>query len=393
MRGPAVGQIWQTFQQRWNDPRPANHNVLLAQFRKGSSLWGPPPECPTAGTQAVQVNLTLPPGVFPVSGGAGEMTVARAHERAIDQAQHYIYVEDQYVWPCSLVDKLVNALARGVHVLLLVARDYDAPGLASIAKGLRHQVVTRLREAGGSRFQIRHIEREDGQQVYVHSKVLIVDDCYASVGSANFNARSLTNDTELQIGIVDQDLVETPFDGKAAVVCRFAHELRCALWAEHLEVSTDAVRDPMAALATLWSNVPIAPSRRAHKHDTSLSVFSVEPVTEYLTTLITERMAHIPHVPLPQGISDRSAVRLTVNAMLRGPQGALMLKVVEELLNPDLAPAVAGMERAVLAAVAPQLLPKDADAKLERFPRRLGQGVSRDPASASRRIIAGSRFT
>jgi len=78
---------------------------------------------------------------------------------------------------------------------------------------LRNEVVERLKAAGGDRFQICRIEREDGSQVYVHSKVLIVDDCYASIGSANFNARSLTNDTEIQIGVVDEALVETPIAG------------------------------------------------------------------------------------------------------------------------------------------------------------------------------------
>ena len=99
------------------------------------------PPCPEAGTAAIQVNLTLPAGVFPTDGGPGENTIALAHERAISRAEHFIYVEDQYVWPCSLVEPLEHALARGVHVLLVVARDYDAPGLAPVAKRLRFEVI------------------------------------------------------------------------------------------------------------------------------------------------------------------------------------------------------------------------------------------------------------
>ncbi|MGE0203112.1 MAG: phosphatidylserine/phosphatidylglycerophosphate/cardiolipin synthase family protein [Hyphomicrobiaceae bacterium] len=359
IQGPAVTQIWQVFQSRWNDPRPANHHPLLAAFRGGSTLEGPPPVCPPAGSQAVQVNQTLPAGAFPRPGGPGEMTVARAHEHAIDQAQHYIYVEDQYVWPCSLVERLERALERGVHVLMVVARDYDAPGLAGVAKRLRHEVFARLHKAGGERFQMLHIERDDGKQVYVHSKVLIVDDCYASIGSANFNARSLTNDTELQIGVVDETLVETAIDGAPLKVCRFAHELRCALWAEHLEQPVEAVRDPIAALRELWGKAPIAPSRRAHRHDASLSIFNLDPIAEYVTTLITERMAHLPLVPLPPGVNERSVVKLAVDAMLRGPQAALLMKAVEELLNPDLAPSVANLRNAVAAAIRPDSVPAD----------------------------------
>lgn len=348
LQGPAVGQIYEVFRERWNDERPANHDPLLREFRSGTPLKDLPPECPPAGKQAVQVNVTLPAGMFPRVGGAGEMTVARAHEKAISRAQHYIYVEDQYVWPCSLVDKLEQALQRGVHVLMVVARDYDAPGLAPIAKRLRHQVADRLRKAGGDRFKMFHIEREDGEQVYVHSKALIVDDCYASIGSANFNARSLTNDTELQIGVVDEHLVETRMAGITEKVCRFAHDLRCALWAEHLEVPVDKIRDPIAALARVWPTAPTGPRKRAHRHDASLSPLSIDPIAEYLTTLITKRMAHIPLISLPMGINERSAVKLAVDSVLRGPQAALLLKIVEELLNPDIAIAVAGFERTIV---------------------------------------------
>lgn len=348
LQGPAVGQIYDVFRERWNDERPANHDPLLRAFRSGTPIEDPPPECPPAGKQAVQVNVTLPAGMFPRAGGTGEMSVARAHERAISRAHHYIYVEDQYVWPCSLVDKLEQALQRGVHVLMVVARDYDAPGLAPIAKRLRHQVVDRLQKAGGDRFKMFHIEREDGEQVYVHSKVLIVDDCYASIGSANFNARSLTNDTELQVGIVDEDLVETRMAGITEKVCRFAHDLRCALWAEHLEVPIDTIRDPIAALTRVWPKAPIAPSRRAHRHDASLSPLSLDPIAEYVTTLITKRMAHIPLITLPTGVNERSAVKLAVDSVLRGPQAAFLIKIVEELLNPDIAVAVAGFERTIV---------------------------------------------
>ncbi len=352
VQGPAVSQIWAAFQERWNDPRPANHNAHLRDFRSGSKL-GSAPECPAAGTKAVQVNQTLAPEAFPFAGAEGELTVRSAHERAIDRAEKFIYVEDQYVWPCSLVDRLERALERGVHILLVVARDYDAPGLAPIAKRLRHQVVDRLRRAGSGRFQIFHLERDDGKQIYVHSKVMIVDDCYASIGSANFNARSLTNDTELQIGIVDEDLVEAPFAGQPERVCRFAHELRCALWAEHLELGLDKVRDPMLALETLWPNAPVAPSVRARKHDASLVALALDPIAEHLTTVISEGMAHIPLVQLPNGVTHRSIVKLAVDTALRGPQGALLLKAAEELLNPDVAPAVAQL----WSSIAPALLP------------------------------------
>ncbi|MEZ5816489.1 MAG: phospholipase D family protein [Hyphomicrobiaceae bacterium] len=345
VEGPAVVQIWQAFRDRWNDPRPANSDRALADFQTRADIeWIPPIEV-ARGTLAVQVNQTLPAGVFPDEGGPGESTVARAHALAIDRAEHFIYIEDQYIWPCELVEHLENALQRGVRVLMVVARDYDAPGLAMVAKRLRLQVVDRLRRAGGHLFRIFHIERNDGKQIYLHSKLIIVDDRYVSVGSANFNARSLTNDTELQLGIVDMEHVESIIGGKPQTVCRFAHDLRRTLWAEHIEVDATLLRDPVASIDAYWAHAPIAPSRRAHPHEISLGLMFVDPIAEFITTLITERMAEVPHLQLPAGIDDRSAVKLAVDVALRGPHGALLMKFLEELLNPDVAPTVSSFRR------------------------------------------------
>lgn len=376
VQGPAVAQLWSAFRNRWNDTRPANHDPLLQQFSSRTPLDGSGPRTSKVGSLAIQVNQTLPPGEFPEKGGAGDLSVVRAHERAIDLAQHYVYVEDQYVWPCSLVDRLEAALRRGVHVLMVVARDYDAPGLSIIAKRLRLQVADRLKRAGGDRFRMFHIERSDGRQIYVHSKVLIVDDIYASVGSANFNARSMTNDTELQLGIVDTQLVTTPIGAIPIRVCKFAHDLRCALWAEHLECSADRVVDPIASLNVLWAQAPIAPSRRAHPHQMKPGFLDVDPIAEYVTTLITRGLAKVPHVPLPAGVDERAVVKLAVDAVLRGPQSALLLKFLEEMLNPDLAPAAARLAQ----------LGKGLDARSRRD-RRSGSWTEEDVARNSEHIL------
>lgn len=348
IQGPAVAQIWQVFRDRWNDKRTPNHDPFLAGYCGKTRIDSHPPDLPEVGTLAVQINLTLPEGMFPDNGGPGEQTIARALEHAIDQAEHYIYIEDQYVWPCSLVERLESALKRGVRVLLNVARDYDAPGLAVFSRRLRGEVVDRLKLAGADLFRIHHLERDNGEQIYVHSKLIIIDDRFVSVGSANFNARSLINDTEIQASIVDTDTFASSVGGKAEQVCRFAHNLRCQLWAEHLETSEDLVRDPIVAFNELWSSAPLAPSRRAVPHVVKHGPINLDAVAEYLTTLITNRIAVVPVVPLPPGVTERSAVKLAVDTALRGPLAAGIIKFVEEMLNPDVTSMFAAVERAIV---------------------------------------------
>lgn len=66
------------------------------------------------------------------------------------------------------------------------------------------------------------------EDIYVHSKLMIIDDEFVLLGSANVNQKSMTHDSELDVGIVDADGM-------------FAKDLRKALWAEHLSTDLKAV--------------------------------------------------------------------------------------------------------------------------------------------------------
>ena len=77
----------------------------------------------------------------------------------------------------------------------------------------------------------------------MHAKVGIVDDRWLTVGSANLNAHSLLNDTEMNVVTDDAGL---------------ARDTRVRLWAEHLELDPDTVAagDPSALVDEHWR--PIA---------------------------------------------------------------------------------------------------------------------------------------
>ena len=72
------------------------------------------------------------------------------------------------------------------------------------------------------------------EQVYVHTKLMIVDDLYALFGSANINDRSLLGerDSELAMLVMDGDSYRADINGKGSKrpVRRFAHELRMGIW-------------------------------------------------------------------------------------------------------------------------------------------------------------------
>ncbi|KAG2563444.1 phospholipase D alpha 2-like [Panicum virgatum] len=79
--------------------------------------------------------------------------------------------------------------------------------------------------------------------VYVHSKLMIVDDEYIIIGSANINQRSMDGgrDTEIAMGAYQPPHLNA---GDGEVARGKVHGFRMSLWYEHLAELRDEFRDP-----------------------------------------------------------------------------------------------------------------------------------------------------
>lgn len=85
------------------------------------------------------------------------------------------------------------------------------------------------------------------EQVYVHSKLLVIDDDIALVGSANINDRSLLGhrDAELAVVVEDRSKVEAVLDGRPAQVSECVRELRLKCFQQIFGLSRIQVEDPL----------------------------------------------------------------------------------------------------------------------------------------------------
>ena len=121
----------------------------------------------------------------------------------------------------------------------MVPRFFDQAGTLTLRPNQvgREQAVEVLLDAAGDRVAIYDVENPAGVPVYVHAKVSVIDDVWASVGSDNFNRRSWSHDSEIACAVLDgsQDPRE-PTDpaglGDGARI--YARNLRLRLWREHL---------------------------------------------------------------------------------------------------------------------------------------------------------------
>ena len=163
----------------------------------------PPPEC---GPHYVQ-NLRTYPAIRPPYDFApdGERSVARGYSKAIKRARRLIYLEDQYMWSAEVARLFAEALTAhpDLHLVVVVPRVPDQEGAIAerpqnwSAGGRRSRCASRPARTGCTCSTWR---TTTGTPVYVHAKVCVVDDVWASVGSDNFNRRSWTHDSELSSG-------------------------------------------------------------------------------------------------------------------------------------------------------------------------------------------------
>jgi phosphatidylserine/phosphatidylglycerophosphate/cardiolipin synthase-like enzyme len=216
LEGPAVADVAAHFRVRW-------------QELTGEELAVTPPPGP-AGDSTVQVVRTVAEGMykhFP----KGEFRIFESYMRAIHGARELIYLENQFLWSPELVSIIADKLRHPPTpdfrvVILLPARANNG------AEDTKGQLGVLIDADGGHGrvlgVSIRSLSplKDRADPLYVHAKVAVVDDRWLIVGSANLNAHSFFNDTEMCVVTDDAEL---------------ARITRVRLWAEHLELSEDEV--------------------------------------------------------------------------------------------------------------------------------------------------------
>ncbi|HVQ87020.1 MAG TPA: phospholipase D family protein [Actinomycetes bacterium] len=235
IQGPAVGDAETVFRERWNDPAPVSRNPLYVfgdeMHRDDRHPNQLPPQLPDplpAGKHATQLLRTYPvrrPG-YPFAK-RGERSIERAYRKVWGKAESLVYLEDQYLWSTQVADVFAAALRRSprLRLIVVIPRFPDQLGRVATPGNLvgRELAMERLLDAGGDRVGIYSIENRQGVPIYVHAKVCVVDDVWATVGSDNANRRSWTHDSELSCAVLDPTS-ETSF----------ARNLRMQLAREHL---------------------------------------------------------------------------------------------------------------------------------------------------------------
>lgn len=265
IEGPAVADIDKTCRERWNDASRTFGMIPLLPPQP--LITSPVASPPAAGTHSVQALRTY--GITSTFFGyswspRGEFSVWASYINAIKRATTYIYIEDQYFlpfdWPpchtragtvardTDVVFQLGEAIKRGVRVAVVTPSNAEDSThmFQKYQRDIGVNYLADLKIAGAPGDVVVASLAAGGSDVYVHSKLMLVDDEFLLIGSTNVGQRSMTYDGELHVGVVD---------GNNALVKDFRKEL----WAEHSGQAPATFDDPVAGYtafkAATWGSV------------------------------------------------------------------------------------------------------------------------------------------
>jgi phosphatidylserine/phosphatidylglycerophosphate/cardiolipin synthase-like enzyme len=122
----------------------------------------------------------------------------------IARAKRTIYAESQYFASRRVAEAIAKRLIEddGPEIVIVnpvTAQGWLEPIAMDTARARLFQALKRQDRHG--RLRIYHPHTKGGTPIYVHAKVLVIDDDLIRVGSSNFNNRSLRLDTECDVTI------------------------------------------------------------------------------------------------------------------------------------------------------------------------------------------------
>lgn len=275
--GPSASDVHHNFVQRWNE---------ASERAAEDGVWGhtgdddlPFPDRLSAakGTVVVQIqrnvhagryrNRRPSPGAEPFEIAEGEATIREQYFAAIMAARRSIYIENQALSVGAIADGLNNALQRGVQVVVLLPAEPESWVTAARRRPENKEFFDKLAALGQhEHFCLTGIAGNDAEgsrkSIYVHAKLMLVDDAWATIGSCNLHRNSLFGHTELNASIWSSEHVRS---------------LRRTLLAEHLGHDTGHMDDREALIFYRRVAMENAGKRASGRNDWDGIAFSLDP--------------------------------------------------------------------------------------------------------------------
>ncbi|XP_078063267.1 phospholipase D1-like, partial [Mustelus asterias] len=336
IHGGAARDVARHFIQRWNFTKivkpkykPACFPYLLPKSHTTAD------KLPFVIPGSIPANLQVLRSVECWSAGSSEHSIYNAYLHTIRDSQHFVYIENQFFITCADESSVYNQVGDVIVERILKAHrakkryrvyivlpllpgfqgDMSTGGgnsiqtilhftFRSICRG-EYSIVERLKKHmgdewvnyisfGGLRTHAELSGNLVSELIYIHSKMMIVDDRQVIIGSANINDRSLLGkrDSEMAVLVEDTEMETSVMDGEEYQAGKFAHRLRLQCFKMHLGLTDDQmddVADPVSdrCFQEIWNAIATTNSTiydQVFKSLPSNSAPSLASLREFVST-------------------------------------------------------------------------------------------------------------
>ena len=245
--GAAAATLGELARARWEAATGRVAAVTAPPSPPADDLW-PGATVPDVRDAPLGIARTLP--AFRDAPAVQEVSAVAL--QSIASARRFIYIENQYLTSAVIGAALAHRLAEpdGPEVIAVLPREEHGWLEQSSMGVMRGRLLRHLRASdrhGRLRLFFPTIPAlDDHACMNVHAKVMIVDDRWARVGSANLSNRSMGLDSECDL-VLDAEL--DPRLGAPIA------SLRNRLIGEHLDCDPQAVADALAGSGSLIAAV------------------------------------------------------------------------------------------------------------------------------------------
>lgn len=180
VEGPAVSELQKIFLDMWK--------VVTKENLMQEPAYFPEP---------VSVRDSVEMAIVDRYPGRTPELIRHAYVSSINAAEHKIQLINPYFVPTHSIKKaLKKAIDRGIEVEIMISSKSDIPFTPDASLYFAYKLVKR------------------GAKVYLynggfhHSKIMMVDDSFCTLGSANLNSRSLRYDYEVNAFMFNEEVTD-----------------------------------------------------------------------------------------------------------------------------------------------------------------------------------------
>ncbi len=236
LTGPVASALAELSRRRW---LRATGDTLKRPDVSEAEIWPDALEV-TARDIDVAIARTEPP----YDGAPMINEIERLYLASIEMARDTIYIESQYFAADTICDAIERRLKEDGGPEVIVINPEAALSIVEdkAMHTLRSRMIDRLTQVDHQdRFRIWNPVNSAAQPIYVHAKIMIVDDRLLHIGSSNLDDRSMGFDTECDIAIADRSDVISDF--------------RSTLLCEHLDTTRQVLDETLQQTGSLIATI------------------------------------------------------------------------------------------------------------------------------------------